>query len=61
MPRSIDSRLDFLSPVYLIPGLGAKRAAALHESGIDTIGDLLYHFPLRYIDRSKITPIADLA
>ena len=60
MPRSIDSRLDFLSPVYLIPGLGAKRAAALHESGIDTIGDLLYHFPLRYIDRSKITPIADL-
>ena len=60
MPRSIDSRLDFLSPVYLIPGLGAKRSAALHESGIDTIGDLLYHFPLRYIDRSTITPIADL-
>jgi RecG-like helicase len=60
MPRSIDTRLDFLSPVCLIPGLGAKRAAALHESGIDTIGDLLYHFPLRYIDRSKITPIADL-
>jgi ATP-dependent DNA helicase RecG len=60
MPRSIDTRLDFLSPVCLIPGLGAKRGAALHESGIDTIGDLLYHFPLRYIDRSKITPIADL-
>ena len=60
MPRSIDARLDFLSPVRLIPGLGAKRAEALHESGIDTIGDLLYHFPLRYIDRSKITLIADL-
>jgi ATP-dependent DNA helicase RecG len=60
MPRSIDTRLDFLSPVYLVPGLGAKRAAALHESGIDTIGDLLYYFPSRYIDRSKITPIADL-
>ena len=60
MPRSIDTRLDFLSPVRLIPGLGVKRAEALHESGIDTIGDLLYHFPLRYIDRSKITPIADL-
>ena len=60
MPRSIDSRLDFLSPVKLIPGLGEKRAAALHDSGIDTIGDLLHHFPSRYIDRSTITPIADL-
>lgn len=60
MPRSIDTRLDFLSPVRLIPGLGEKRTAALHESGIDTIGDLLYHFPLRYIDRSKITSIAEL-
>ena len=61
MSRSIDSRLDFLSPVSLIPGLGLKRTAALHESGIDTMGELLYHFPLRYIDRSTVTPIADLS
>jgi ATP-dependent DNA helicase RecG len=60
MPRSIDSRLDFLSPVSLVPGLGPKRVAALHESGIDTIGRLLHHFPLRYVDRSTITAIADL-
>jgi ATP-dependent DNA helicase RecG len=60
MPRSIDNRLDFLSPVSLIPGLGSKRAEALHQSGIDTFGDLLYHFPTRYIDRSVITPIARL-
>jgi ATP-dependent DNA helicase RecG len=60
MPRSIDSRLDFLSPVSLVPGLGPKRATALRESGIDTIGRLLHHFPLRYVDRSTITPIFDL-
>ncbi|HAJ80404.1 MAG TPA: hypothetical protein DCO75_11610 [Fibrobacteres bacterium] len=60
MSRSIDSRLDFLSPVSLVPGLGAKRVNALHESGIDTIGDLLHYFPLRYIDRSTITKISDL-
>ncbi len=60
MPRSIDSRLDFLSPVSLIPGLGPKRSAALGESGILTLGDLLYHFPLRYVNRSVVTPIADL-
>ena len=61
MPRSIDNRLDFLSPVSLIPGLGAKRTEALHSSGIDALGDLLYHFPARYIDRSIITPIARLS
>jgi ATP-dependent DNA helicase RecG len=60
MPRSIDARLDFLSPVSLIAGLGPKRAAALHASGIDTLGDVLYYFPCRYIDRSVITPISGL-
>ena len=59
MPRSIDSRLDFLSPVGVIPGLGTRRTAALNESGIFTLGDLLYQFPRRYVDRSKITPIAE--
>jgi ATP-dependent DNA helicase RecG len=61
MPRLIDNRLDFLSPVGTVPGLGAKRVAALSESGITTLGDLLYHFPRRYIDRSIISPIASCA
>ncbi|MBD3316304.1 MAG: DEAD/DEAH box helicase, partial [Chitinivibrionales bacterium] len=58
--RSIDTRLDFLSPLRLIPGLGAKRVAALEESGLRTIGDLLHHFPRRYIDRSRIVPLEDV-
>lgn len=53
-------RLDFLSPLSKVPGLGAKRVAALKESGLCTIGDLLYYFPRRYIDRSTIVPIAQL-
>jgi len=58
MTRLIDSRIDFLSPASVIPGLGPKRVAALAESGINNLGDLLYHFPRRYIDRSTITPLA---
>jgi ATP-dependent DNA helicase RecG len=58
MSRLIDTRLDFLSPVATVPGLGTKRVAALAEAGITTLGGLLYHFPRRYVDRSKITPIA---
>ncbi len=58
MARSIDTRLDFLSPTSVIAGLGRKRVAALSDAGIATVGDLLYRFPLRYVDRSTITPIA---
>ncbi len=61
MARLIDTRLDFLSPVSLVPGLGPKRVKALQESDIATIGDLLYHFPRRYIDRSAIIPINECA
>jgi len=61
MTRLIDSRLDFLSPVGTIPGLGAKRVAALSESGVTTLGDLLYYFPRRYIDRSITTPVSACA
>ncbi|MBD3391048.1 MAG: DEAD/DEAH box helicase [Chitinivibrionales bacterium] len=61
MPRRpIDNRLDFLSPVSLVPGLGPKRIAALRQSGIETIRDLLYHFPRRYIDRSNVVPIGGI-
>ena len=53
-------RLDFLSPLSHVPGFGRKRITALNESGIETIGNLLYHFPRRYVDRSTIVPIACL-
>ncbi|MBD3347071.1 MAG: DEAD/DEAH box helicase [Chitinivibrionales bacterium] len=56
--QSYSKRLDFLSPLSSIPGFGPKRFAACKESGLETIGTLLYHFPLRYIDRSVITPLA---
>lgn len=52
------SVIDFLSPVSMIDGFGPKRITALRESGIETIGDLLYHFPRRYIDRSDVVPLS---
>lgn len=58
--KKIAPRLDFLSPLSCVPGLGSKRIAALNESGIETIGNLLYHFPRRYVDRSEIIPVAKL-
>ncbi len=53
-------RVDFLSPLSLIPGFGEKRILALRESGIITASDLLYRLPRRYINRLAVTPINDL-
>lgn len=43
-----------IGEVYMIGPTYAKRLKRLN---IQTIGDLLYHFPLRYIDYSLISPI----
>jgi ATP-dependent DNA helicase RecG len=52
--------LDFLSPLSRVAGLGPKRAAALREAGLVTAGDLLYHFPRKYLDRSHIVPLNEI-
>lgn len=47
--------------IKYLPGVGPKRAELLlKELGIATFGDLLYYFPYRYIDRSKIYKISEL-
>ncbi len=40
--------------------MGVRRAAVLGEAGIGTIRDLLYNLPRRYLDRSRILPIAQV-
>lgn len=40
-------------PVSALKGVGAARARVLSEAaGIETLGDLLYYFPRRYLDRT---------
>lgn len=48
------------TPVQFLKGIGEKRAAKLKDTGVETIFDLLYYFPRRYLDRSRITKIKDL-
>lgn len=44
-----------------IPGVGPKFTTKLQKLGIHTVRDLLWHFPFRYEDYSKIVPIGELA
>lgn len=41
-------------------GVGPKMAEKLRGYGIDTVEDLLFHLPLRYQDRTRVTPIGAL-
>ena len=52
---------DLLStPLQFLKGVGPRRAADFERIGLITVEDLLYRFPLRYEDRSRLQPIASL-
>jgi ATP-dependent DNA helicase RecG len=48
------------TPLQFLKGVGPRRAADLARAGLTTVEDLLYRFPLRYEDRSRLQPIASL-
>ena len=43
-----------------LDGVGPKLAERLQGLGIETVQDLLFHLPLRYEDRTRLTPIGGL-
>ena len=50
------------SDIKFLPGVGEVRARALQkELNIRTAGDLLWYFPHRYIDRTKIYAIGEVS
>ena len=51
--------LDRLA-VTSLKGVGATLAAKLAKIGIFSLQDLLFHLPLRYMDRTRVTPIGAL-
>lgn len=59
---SISHKMHFLKQdIKFLPGVGPKKADVLQqELGINTIEDLLRHYPYRYIDRSRIYRISEI-
>ncbi len=49
-----------MSELLRLTGLGPKRQKALASAGIHTLRDLVYHVPRRYVDRTRLTPVATL-
>ena len=55
---SLDSFLS--TPLQFLKGVGPRKAADLKRAGLHTVEDLLYRFPFRYEDRSRMQPVASL-
>jgi ATP-dependent DNA helicase RecG len=47
-------------PVTQLKGVGTQLSGKLAKLGIHTIQDILFHLPLRYMDRTQITPIGSI-
>ncbi len=66
MPRSrpsaptANARIAADAPVTVLPGVGPVLATTLARLGIETVQDSWFHLPLRYEDRTRITPIRAL-
>jgi len=52
--------LSASTPIEFLKGIGPKRAEALAEDlGIRTFGDLLFHLPFRYEDRTRFHRVSE--
>ena len=69
MPGRADSRpggvtskrpIALNASLTVLAGVGPKHAAMLARLGLNTLGDMLYNFPRRYEDYSKLKPIRDV-
>ena len=46
--------------IMYIKGVGPVRGKVLKKHGIDTVSDLIYHLPRKYLDRTNIKTIREL-
>ena len=61
MPRQIEALTNLAKiPVTTLKGVGPGMASKLEKIGLLSLQDLLFHLPLRYEDRTRITTVRDL-
>jgi ATP-dependent DNA helicase RecG len=59
--RPIHSPASLELPVTSLKGINDSTGSRLRKLGINTVRDMLYHFPSRHVDYSRTTPIAELS
>lgn len=57
LPQALAAIKGLSQPVTSLRGIGQKRAEQLANLGINTLNDLLFHFPRRYDDYTRMLPL----
>jgi len=57
----IEESVDLGAPVTTLLGIGPRHAQALERLGVRNLRDMLYYFPRRYDDYSRLIPINRLS
>ena len=61
MSRQVEALTNLAKiPVTTLKGVGPGMASKLEKIGLASLQDLLFHLPLRYEDRTRITAVRDL-
>ena len=61
MPRQIEALTNLAKvPATTLKGVGPGMASKLEKIGLVSVQDLLFHLPLRYEDRTRVTAVRDL-
>ncbi len=60
MNQDFKPEFNLTTPVQFLKSVGPARARSLTRLGIETVGDLLAHYPRRYFDRSSSVPVRSL-
>lgn len=56
----ISQKFPLSARLAVLRGLGPARLKVLNEAGIESLGDLLWSLPYRYVDRGSVQRIAEL-
>ena len=51
---------DLSKPISSVKGIGPAKNNAFAERGINTISDLVNHYPRKYLDRTNVTQISKI-
>src|SRR5690606_7750340 len=60
-PAAVSDPAILDTDIEQLPGVGPRRAEPLRKAGIKTFRDLFRTYPRRYLDRSTVVPIRQLA
>ena len=58
--KEVAGREELISVLRYVKGVGLKKAEALTEAGYESIDDLVFHFPGRYLDARQLVPLSEV-